>query len=222
MGVIRNPLHLEVVPAPGTWAEWGKIEERIQQVLPFAESIQIDICDGKFAPNTTWMDPAPFAKYTKQAKFEVHLMVDNPLQYVKPFADAGFVRFLGHVEKMPDVAAFLAEAQLWGEAGLAFDGPTELSSVQVNWNDVDVALFYTGERIGFSNGTMVLDRLEKVKQLRALDADIAIEIDGGVNDANIVQAKEAGVTRFASTGFLFDGKNTEEQFHILENLLHQR
>ncbi len=221
MGVIRNPLHIEVVPGI-LEKEWGAIEQKLQTVVPFVESVHIDVIDGKFAPNTTWMDPAPFAKYTKQAKFEVHLMVEDPLQYVRSFADAGFVRFLGQVEKMPDVSAFLAEAQLWGEAGLAFDGPTPLSAVQVNWNDVDVALFYTGEKIGFSNGTMVADRLEKVKQLRALDNDIAIEIDGGVNDTNVMQAKAVGVTRFVSTGFLFKGKNIEEQYQILENLLHQR
>lgn len=218
MSTIRNPLHKEIIPGI-LEKEWGEIEKKIQAVLPFAESIHIDVIDGKFAPNTTWMDPAPFAKYTKQAQFEVHLMTDNPLQYVQSFADAGFVRFLGHVERMPDVAEFLAEAQLWGEAGLAFDGPTPLSSVQVNWHDVDMVLFYTGERIGFSEATLVVDRLEKVKELRAVDADIAIEIDGGVHDKNILLAKEAGATRFVSTGFLFDGGNVEEQYRILQKNL---
>ena len=44
--------------------DWPSIEIKIQQVLPFAKAIHIDLIDGKFAPNTTFLDPAPFKKYT--------------------------------------------------------------------------------------------------------------------------------------------------------------
>jgi len=30
---------------------------------------------------------------------ELHMMVEEPIKYLQPFADAGFKRFLGHVEK---------------------------------------------------------------------------------------------------------------------------
>lgn len=219
MSNIRNPLHLEIIPSPGTQiTDWETMEQKIEQVLPFAESIHIDIVDGKFAPNTTWMDPAPFAKFAKQVKLEVHLMTENPLQYVKSFADAGFQRFIGQVEKMPDIAAFVAEGQLWGEVGLAIDGPTPLEGLDIPLDDLDVVQLYTGEKAGFSGATMLPNRLEKVKAIRAKDPFIAIEIDGGVSDATILQAKDAGVTRFVTTGFLFSG-NPEENFLKLKSLL---
>lgn len=217
MSRIRNPLHLEIVPAPGTFA-WEEQEKRIQSVLPFAESIHIDIVDGKFAPKATFMDPAPFAKYTKQAIFEVHLMVENPIEYIKRFADAGFTRFLGHVEAIQDVTAFLAEAQLYGEAGLAYDGPTPFEKLPVSPEDVDVVNFYTADHAGESGATMDLSKLEKAKLLRSQDPFIAIEIDGGVNDTNIVVAKESGVTRFVTTGFLYKD-NVEENFKKLQKLI---
>lgn len=221
MSKIRNPLHLEVIPSPGTQIQdWEKMEKKIELVLPFAESVHIDVVDGKFAPNTTWIDPAPFAKYTKQLKFEIHLMVDNPLQYVRAFADAGFQRFIGQVEKMPDIAEFVAEAQLHGEVGLAIDGPTNIGDFTIPLDDLDVMLLYTGEKAGFSGGTLLPARLEKVRTLRAKDPFIAIEIDGGVNDANIIEAKQAGVTRFVSTGYIFNG-NTEENFKTLDHLLRE-
>ncbi len=218
MSAIRNTLHLEIIPGI-LEKEWGEIEKKIESVLPFAPSIHIDVVDGIFAPNTTWMDPAPFAKYTKESIFEVHLMTDNPLQYVEAFADAGFQRFIGHVEKMPDVIEFVAKAQEWGEVGLAFDGTTEIDGTTIDWNDIDIAFFYTGERIGFSHAKLLPEKLEKVKKLRSIEELLTIEIDGGVNDTNIALAKAAGVTRFVSTGFLFEKGSPEEQFRRLQHLL---
>lgn len=216
MSKIRNPLHFEIIPAPGALSSWEEIEKRIASVLPFAESVHIDINDGSFSDNKTWMDPAPFAKYTKEAIFEVHFMTDNPIQYVKSFADAGFSRFIGNVENMPDPVAFIAQTQLHGEAGLALDGPTPLSALDsVNLEDLDVVQLYTGESAGKSGAVMLPERLQKVMELRGRDAFLPIEIDGGVTDENILLAKEAGVTRFVTTGFLYTG-NVEENYKKLQ------
>lgn len=217
MSSIRNPLHVEIIPGI-LEKEWSEIEKKIQLVLPFAETIHIDVIDGKFAPNSTWMDPAPFAKYAKSVKFEVHLLTDNPMQYIQAFADAGFVRFVGQIEKMPDQTAFVAAGQLWGEVGLALDGPTPIEQITVDVEDLDVVQLYTGEKAGFSHGILLPEKLEKAKALRAQDPFLPIEIDGGVNDVNIQLAKESGVTRFVTTGFLFGG-NVEEQYKKLKEMI---
>jgi ribulose-phosphate 3-epimerase len=217
MSKIRNPLHLEIIPAPGTLKDWEDIEKRIELVLPFADSIHIDVTDGKFVPDEVCLDPTPFKKYAGRVILEAHFMTENPVQYVKSFADCGFTRFIGQVEKMPDITEFVAEAQLYGEAGLGIDGPTNLSVLDtVNLDDIDVVQFYTGEKAGYSGATMLPDRLEKARALREKDPFIAIEIDGGVNDQTIVMAKEAGVTRFVTTGFIYKD-NVEENFKKLKN-----
>lgn len=217
MAAIRNQLHFEIIPGI-LEQEWESIEKKIEQTLTLTESIHIDLLDGKFAPNTTFFDPAPFKKYSKDVILEVHMMVDNPVQYLQAWADAGFQRFLGHMEMMPDVAEFVAQAELLGEVGLALDIPTPAEKLFPFIEDIDVAFVMT-VKAGFSHQQFDPTMLEKIGELRARDPLLAIEVDGGVNEQDITVLKDAGATRFVSTGFLFNGENPEEQYSKLKKLL---
>jgi len=213
---------LEIIPGI-LEKEWSEIERKINLVKPFAKSVHIDIIDGKFSPSTTFLDPAPFAKYTKDLLFEVHLMVEEPINYLKTFAGAGFKRFLGHVEKMSDQAEFVAQGQLLGEVGLAIDGPTDLSAVKVSYSDLD-SIFIMGIKAGESGQVFVPEYLKKMEILRRQLADqndirIPIEIDGGINDKTITQAKNAGANRFIANSFIFNSQNPQVQYKLLEEKL---
>lgn len=198
--------------------EWSNIEKKLALIKPFTKTVHVDLLDGKFAPNTTLLDPSPFKKYSTEFFFEVHMMVDNPIQYLSPFADAGFKRFLGHVEKMPDQVEFVAKAQILGEVGLAIDGKTPVDAIKVPFDDLDYLLVMT-INAGFSGQTFMPEHLEKVKNLRSKITNqfFPIEVDGGINDHTILQAKNAGVTRFVATSFLFKDKNPQEQYQVLSN-----
>ncbi len=209
--------------------EWVEIQRKIELVKNFAKTIHIDIIDGKLAPNITFLDPKPFSKYSNPSTgsglfFEAHLMVENPIEYLKPFADAGFRRFLGHVEKMSDQAEFVAQAQLLGEVGLAIDGPTSLDVIGVPYRDLDCILVMT-IKAGGSGQAFVPEYLEKVRTLRQAQGQfLQIEVDGGINDKTISQAKNARANRFVSTSFLFkkdssDGLEPENKFNLLQNLV---
>lgn len=193
--------------------EWSEIERKIELVKPFAKTIHIDLLDGKFAPNTTFLDPAPFKKYSDEFFFELHMMVEEPIQYLKPFAEAGFKRFLGHIEKMSDQAEFIAQGQLLGEVGLAVDGKSALDSIKIPYDDLDAILIMT-INAGFSGQVFTKEHLEKVRAIRFKNR-IPIEVDGGVNDSTILQAKEEGATRFISTSFLFNSGNPQERYRLL-------
>lgn len=206
-------LDIEIIPGV-LEQDWDAIEKKIELVKPFAKSIHIDLLDGKFAPNTTWMDPQPFKKYSDELLFEVHLMVENPLQYLKPFAEAGFKRFIGQIEHMKDIEEFVAQGELLGEVGLALDTDTAVDKITVSYEDLDF-LFVMTVKAGFSRQSFLPEMLEKVKQIRQKSTFIPIEIDGGVSDATILQAKEAGATRFVSTGFLFGDSHPHEQYKKL-------
>lgn len=208
MGVVANMC--EIIPSPGTeQKDWPAMEKRIEMVAPFTKTIHIDIVDGKFAPNTSFLDPNPFKKFTNQLFFEVHLMVEEPYMYLKPFADAGFKRFIGHIEKMTDQAEFVAQGQLLGEVGLAIDGKTSLDAVQVPYDDLDCLLIMT-INAGFSGQAFMPEHLEKVKAVRSKNPllptgmPLPIEIDGGVNRETIVTAKEAGVSRVIVTSAIYN------------------
>jgi len=199
--------------------EWPVIEMKIQQVLPFAKVIHIDLIDGKFAPNTTFMDPQPFKKYTKDAFFELHMMVEEPINFLKPWADAGFQRFIGHIEKMSDQVEFVAKAQLLGEVGLGVDQDSQLDAIEVPFLDLDVLLFMT-VKTGASGQELEENNLDKIKKARE-KSFIPIEVDGGINDQNILLAKESGADRFVATSFIFK-ETPQEQYTILHDKIAKR
>lgn len=200
--------------------DWKSIEKKIALVQSFSNTIHVDLLDGKFAPNTTLLDPTPFKKYASELFLEVHMMVEEPIAYIKSFADAGFKRFLGHIEKMSDIPAFIAAGQLAGEVGLALDGKTPVEAINVPLDDLDAILIMT-INAGFSGLAFMPEHLEKVKTIRAKSA-IPIEVDGGVNDQTILQAYNAGVTRFVTTSFLFNGKSPQQQHDLLKNCLNSK
>ena len=194
--------------------EWGAIEKKIELVRPFAKTIHIDLLDGKFAENSTFLDPAPFEKYTKDIDFELHMMVEEPIEYLQPFAKVGFKRFLGHIEKMSDQVAFVAKAQELGEAGLAIDGPTSLEDLEVPLQDLDTVLFMT-IKAGFSGQTFMTEYALKIQNL-SNPSQIPIEVDGGINRETIIQARNAGASRSVATSFLFGtGDSVQEQYELL-------
>lgn len=196
---------------------WAEIERKIQLVAPFAKTIHIDLIDGKFAPHTTFMDPAPFSKYTKDIEFELHMMVEEPINYLKTFAQAGFRRFIGHIEKMSDQAEFVAQAQLLGEAGLAIDSPTLIQDVKVPFEDLDL-LFFMTVKAGESGQKLIEEDFKKVKEASILTF-LPIEVDGGIDVDSIIKAKNAGASRFVVTSAIFKEGNPQENYKKLEEAL---
>lgn len=194
--------------------DWGKIEEKLAAIKPFAKAVHIDLLDGKFAPNTSFLDPAPFAKYAGDFFLELHMMVDDPMRYLVPFADAGFRRFVGHVEMMPDQVAFVAKAEALGEVVLAVDAETEVDAIEVPFVDLDGFLVMT-VKAGFSGQQFMPENLTKVRAIRKR-SNLPIEIDGGVNDEHLSDAVKAGANRFVATSFLFRSESPQEQYRRLK------
>lgn len=195
--------------------EWSEIEKKLSLIKTFSNKAHIDIIDGKFAENITFLDPEPFKKFSGDMFLELHMMVDNPSEYLKPFADAGFKRFLGHMEKMPDPVEFITQAKLLGEVGIAIDGPTNISALEkLNLNDLDCILVMT-ITAGFSGQEFDPKYLQKVTQIRNKYPNLAIEVDGGVNDKTLIQAKDAGANRFVATSYLSKAENPQEKYQTI-------
>ncbi len=208
----------EIIPSPGTFIKDAKEwEEKIELVRPFAKTIHVDIVDGIFAPNTTIAEPEWFTKFSKDFILEVHLMTDEPVNHLKKWADAGFQRFIGQIEKMSDQAEFVAQAQLLGEAVLALDKQSPVDAITVSVEDLD-GLLVMAIQAGLSGQKFEEPLLEKVKQLRA-KTQLPIEVDGGINDQTIEIAAAAGVNRFVVTSFLYNMGTPEKQLQILQERL---
>lgn len=203
--------------------EWSAVEKKIEMVKSFAKTIHVDLLDGKFAPNTTILDPAPFIKYSNDIFFELHMMVDDPEQYIEPFANAGFKRFMGHVEQMFDLPSFVAKAQLFGEVGIYIDGPTTLQPAELPLSALDTIGIFTASKAGFSGQRFEASMLQKVKTVRGQEVltakgfPLPIEVDGGINEQTLPLAKRAGATRFVATSYIFTG-DPKTQYDTLVGL----
>ncbi|MEK7558990.1 MAG: hypothetical protein AAB521_01655 [Patescibacteria group bacterium] len=199
---------------PGILEEtWEEIEKKIEIVKAFTNKIHIDLIDGKFAPHTTFMDPAPFKKYSGEIEFEVHMMVEEPINYLKSFADAGFVRFIGQIEKMSDQVEFVVQGELLGEVGLAVDSPTPVEKIEVPVEDLDL-LFLMTVKAGESGQKFDENVLKKLENI--IKSFIPIQVDGGINPETIIKAKNAGASRFVATSHIFEG-DPEERYKELLN-----
>jgi len=194
------------------------IQEKIALIKPFTKTIHIDLLDGKFADNTSYLSPDLFTQFSSDTLLELHMMVENPIQYIESFAAAGFKRFIGHVEKMPNVVDFIAKAQEYGEVGLALDKDTPIESLTMPFDDLDCILIMT-IKAGFSGQKLLPELLEKVAKIHALAPDLAIEVDGGINESTIVEAVKKGATRFVTTSNLFSAPDLSVQYERLSKLL---
>ena len=194
--------------------EWTEIETKLEQIKAFTNTAHIDIIDGKFVNNRTFLDPDPFRKYAAELFLELHMMVVDPVELVEQWAAAGFRRFLGHVEHMSSQKEFVEQAKRYGEAGLALDGPTHINAIKIPYEHLDSILVYASNRVGFSGPPLMDDRLDKVGHLRKL-TNLPIEVDGGINDRTILRAKDAGATRFIATSYIWQSENPSGQFKKL-------
>lgn len=196
--------------------DFQEIEKKLSIIKQFSRYVHIDIIDGKFAPTKTLLDPKPFEKYKDEFFMEAHLMVENPTDYIKPFASSGFKRFLGHVEKMPDPEEFIAQGQIFGEVGLALDVDTDLKEIKVNLDDLDCILLMS-VKAGKSGQEFVPQTLVKITELRK-KTQIDIEIDGGINDTTLLGSKRNGANRFVVTSFIFESIDPMQSYEKLTTL----
>lgn len=208
-------MQLQVIPGI-LEKDWNAIETKFEKIKTFTNAAHIDIIDGKFVDNKTFLDPAPFKKYSDELFLELHMMVVDPIELIEQWAEAGFRRFLGHVEQMSSQKEFVELAKKYGEVGLALDGPTHISQIKIPFEQLDSILIYTSDKVGFSGPPLMDDRLDKVRHLRKL-TNIPIEVDGGINNRTILAAKEAGATRFVSTSYIWSSQNPAEQFKNLKH-----
>lgn len=183
---------------------WEEIEQKIQKVAPFVKKIHIDLVDETFADKKNFFDPSPFAAYTRDTFFELHMMVKEPELYLEEWGAVGFRRFIGHVEQMSDQTSFVARCQDLGEVGLALDIDTPVEAIAVDLSDLDNVLVMMC-KAGSSGQKFQPGALDKVRKLIQMEELLPITVDGGITEKTIQDSFSAGAARFVSTSFLFWG-----------------
>ena len=186
-----------------------------------ADWMHLDVMDAHFVPNLTFGAPVikwlrPFSKKT----FDVHLMISEPLRYIADFADAGADIITFHIESDSDAAQTIAKIKSRGcKAGLVLKPKTPASAVFPYLETLDLVLVMTVEP-GFGGQSFMADMMPKVRELKAeiqrRGLNVLIEADGGIGDATIAQAAEAGVDVSVAGTAVFKAENPAEAIRRLQ------
>lgn len=187
---------IEITPAIFT-NEMAVLTSHVDEHAAHAPWIQIDLSDGTMVPETSCMDieklKAVIAAHPTTS-FEAHLMVDNPVKYLKPLVDAGFKRIIAQVEAA-DPRQFLEDAQMESvEVGLALDGASELDAIEPFLETVDLVVVMTVEA-GVPDAPFLPESMEKMKSIRHHYPDLPIVAEGNIDERNASLLTDVGVSR---------------------------
>ena len=212
---------LSVVPSllAGDLARLG---EQLDEVKAAGCSwVSVDVMDGHFVPNLSF--GPDFVRLAKKHGFfiDTHLMVTNPLDVAAWFVDAGTDILTCHLEAVADAPAALKKIRSLGvKAGLAVKPKTPVAGLVAALEHCDLALVMTVEP-GFGGQKFMADMMPKVVALRAeIDnraLDCWIQVDGGVNAANISQAAAAGADSLVAGSAVFGAQDCAAAFRELES-----
>jgi ribulose-phosphate 3-epimerase len=202
-------------------ANFSKLAEEVIEVEQAgAQLIHIDVMDGHFVPNIT-MGPIVVEALRPVTKLplDVHLMIENPDNYIESFANAGAEYITVHVEACPHLHRTIQLIRSFGvKPGVVLNPHTPIESIQHVLEDIDMVLFMTVNP-GFGGQKFIYSVIPKIKQLADLikekDLTIEIEIDGGINAETIVPCAEAGATIFVAGSAIY---NQQDRAQALQDI----
>jgi len=172
--------------------------------------LHIDVMDGMFVPSLSFGFPViSCLRPVSTMIFDVHLMVQEPIRYIRRFAEAGSDIITVHYEACSDVSAALKEIGACGcRRGLSINPETPVSAVYPYLDQVDMVLIMT-VRPGFGGQKYIEESTERIKTLRSrldeMNSSVIIEVDGGIHKGNISVVTEAGAELVVCGSAVFGG-----------------
>jgi ribulose-phosphate 3-epimerase len=179
-----------------------------------ADLIHVDVMDGHFVPNITI--GVPVVKSLRRiatVPLDVHLMIEDPDRYIDAFAEAGAAMISVHVEALRHLHRTVHAIRALGvKAGVVINPATPVGAIQDVAADVDFVVVMSVNP-GFGGQTFIPRSESKVREVRALlDAagnQAPVEIDGGVDQHNIVRVVAAGARIIVAGSAVFNTPDPE-------------
>jgi ribulose-phosphate 3-epimerase len=209
---------MKVAPSVLT-ADFSHLKEELDTIRT-ADYIHLDIMDGHFVPNISF-GPAITKTIAKETdvSLDVHLMVTHPANWVERFAfqQTRFITIHVEAHEVEDTIDMIRNKKIG--VGLSIKPKTKVEAILPYLQDLDLVLVMTVEP-GFGGQSFMADMLDKVRALRVLreekNLDFLIEVDGGISDANIDLAREAGVDIVVAGSYIFNQKDRAKAIRSLK------
>ena len=189
------------------------------------EFLHIDVMDGMFVPAISFGMPviASLRKVT-DLFFDVHLMVQEPIRYIKEFRGVGADGITVHYEACEDLNATLGAIRDSGaKAAVSICPETPVSVLEPYLAQVDMILVM-GVHPGFGGQTLIPETLDKIRQLQEIRKEkqlqYLIEIDGGVNQENLAEVVACGTDLVVAGTAVFHGDIKENIRRLKEVITH--
>lgn len=168
--------------------------------------LHLDVMDGLFVENISFGIPV-IESIRKKSNliFDVHLMIEKPERYIKPFAQAGADIITFHIEATYHPHRVIQLIKSFGKkVGIAINPATPVCLISEILPLVDMVLVMTVNP-GFGGQSFIYETLSKIKQIRSMYPKLDIEVDGGINDKTSKEVINAGANILVAGSYIFNG-----------------
>ncbi len=176
-------------------ADFACLHESARTVESVADRFHWDVMDGHFVPNLTFGPSVVNALRRRLDRpFDIHLMIDHPLEYTPQFDVRSDDSIIFHVESDDEPTAVLEAIETASaRAGITLRPGTPLERIEPYLDAVSLVLVMSVEP-GFGGQAFLPDAIERIRAIHEQigDRPIEIAVDGGIHAGNVRSVVDAG------------------------------